>query len=169
MAEPSKAKKTTKRSAAADISIPTKRSNPVGRPTEYNQEIADKIIDRLSTSTVGLKKSCADLDIDISTLWRWIAKHEEFRDRYDIAKELQTRLITEELDEIGDDRSLDLLPDGRINGVAVQRDKLRIETREYLIERLSPKKKEEDKGKDALQGMLDEAMAKACKSKERDY
>lgn len=141
----------------------------MGRPTEYNQEIADKIIDRLSTSTVGLKKTCADLNIDISTLWRWIAKHEHFRDRYDIAKELQTRLITEDLDEITDDRSLDILPDGRINGVAVQRDKLRIETRKYLIERLSPKKKEEDKSKDVLKDMLHEAMEKANKARERDY
>lgn len=120
---------------------PSKAKNPVGRPTAYNQEIADKIIDSLSTSTVGVKKTCAALGVDITTMWRWIAKHEDFRHRYDAAKELQVRLMTEELDELTDDRSLDILPDGRINGVAVARDKLRLDCRKYQIDNLRPKKK----------------------------
>ena len=151
------------------MAAPTKVKAKMGRPTEYNQQIADEIIDRLSTSTVGVKRTCADLNVDISTLWRWIAKHEDFRDRYDVAKELQTRLMMEQLDEITDDRSLDVLPDGRINGVAVARDKLRLEARKYQIDNLRPKKKEEDKSKDVLKDMLHEAMEKAIKSKERDY
>lgn len=147
----------------------TEEKNSFGRPTEYNKEIADKIIDRLSTSTCGVKKTCKDLDVDITTIWRWIARHEDFRHRYDAAKELQVRLMTEQLEEITDDRSLDLLPDGRINGVAVARDKLRLDARKYLIDSLRPKKKEEDKSKSEMQSMLDDAMAKAVKARERDY
>ena len=144
-------------------------ANPVGRPTEYNEEYAAKILDRISTTTIGMKKICADFDIDVTTVWRWIAKHEAFRHQYDIAKELQSRLIADELKEVSDDRSLDILDDGRINGVAVQRDKLRMDSRKYLIELLKPYKKEEDKEAAALDKKLSDAMDRVVKSKERDY
>ena len=141
----------------------------MGRPTIYSEELATEIINRLSTSTVGLKKTCADLDIGITTIWRWIAENKNFRERYDAAKELQVRLMTEELNEITDDRSLDILPDGRLNGVAVARDKLRLDARKYLIDNLKPNKKLDNAAKKEYTDMLHEAMEKANKARERDY
>lgn len=74
----------------------------VGRPTTYNEEMADYIVDKVASSSVGLKQMCIDDDKmpDQSTvnLWRW--KHPEFSARYQLAKQHQTYLGGEDCEEI---------------------------------------------------------------------
>lgn len=148
---------------------PTKAKKPVGRPTDYSEEIASSILERIATSSDGIIAICKEHGIVHSTFFLWLLKHKEFSNRYDHAKEMQMRVLMEESKHIADYEDKDLLDDGRLNSVKVQRDKLRLETRKWMIERLSPKKKEEDRSQTTLQSMLDEAMEKAVKSKERDY
>ena len=141
----------------------------MGRPTKYTEELADQIIDAISTTCEGTRKICARFDIDVTTVFRWIANNDDFCQRYDKAKEKQLKLIAEEISEITDDQSRDILPDGRLNSVAVARDKLRVDGRKYMLEILKPHKTEEDKEAKALDKKLSDAMDRVVKSKERDY
>lgn len=165
-------KKSTakKKTVASEISSSKKyETKKMGRPTDYTEELADSLLHDIATSADGIKKICERHGILVSTFYLWVFKHRNFSERYSEAKEAQMKVLIEESREIADNESSDILEDGRMNSVKIQRDKLRLETRKWMIERLAPIKKEEDKTQAALQNMLDEAMKKAIKSKERDY
>lgn len=122
----------------------------LGRPNKYSKELADKIIDRISTTSLGLASICAPDDMPCrATVYNWLSdeKNKIFLDRYARAKELQTELIAEEMLDICDDGSNDLmtivkgdLEYEQENKEVTSRSKLRVETRKWLLAKLAPKK-----------------------------
>jgi len=48
----------------------------VGRPTKYNAEIAQRLAEEISHKS--LEKACEAVDINESTYYEWLYKHEEF-------------------------------------------------------------------------------------------
>lgn len=116
-----------------------------GRPSDYNQGIADIICDLVATSTDGLAKICRnnpDLP-DHTTITRWRIKHEEFRTQYAQAKREQAELLAQEIIEISDDSTGDTLTDKdgneRMNGEWVARSRLRVDSRKWVASKLLPK------------------------------
>lgn len=118
----------------------------VGRPTDYTPELGEKICLAISTSEMGLhrlKKLHPDWFPDVSTIFYWIAKHEEFSKQYTRAKEIQAELIFEKIIEISDDSSGDemVTKEGAIeNREFVNRSKLRVDSRKWQLSKLLPKK-----------------------------
>lgn len=121
----------------------------MGRPTTYNQDIADKIIHQISTTSLGLRTICRmDGMPNRDSVFEWLKVHKEFSDRYTRAKEMQIELIAEEMCDIADDGSNDLMvvtkPNGeqyeQENKEVTSRSKLRVETRKWLLSKLAPKK-----------------------------
>jgi len=56
---------------------------PVGRPTDYNKEIAAKICDLIACGNPGYKLEKIDTTLpDWSTIKRWLGRHEDFRADY---------------------------------------------------------------------------------------
>lgn len=116
----------------------------MGRPSDYDPFIASFICERISNGE-SLNKICGEQDMPhISTAFRWIAKHEEFRDKYARAREAQMDAMAEEIVAIADDTSLDVEFDDkgnpRPNNEFMQRSRLRVETRKWLMGKLAPKK-----------------------------
>ncbi len=72
-----------------------------GRPTTYNEEIAEYIIDRIASTSCGLKTLCVEdprmPNQDTVNLWRW--KHPKFSERYLAAKQMQAHLLAEACEE----------------------------------------------------------------------
>ena len=122
---------------------------PGGRPSDYNEEIAERVLDLIGSNPRGLDYLCS-LHDDLPaprTVHRWLAAHEEFRQRYVRARERQADLIFDECLEIADDSQGDrkfVGRDGEEREVCdtefVQRAKLRIETRMRMAGKLAPKK-----------------------------
>jgi hypothetical protein len=124
---------------------------PAGRPTDYNQALAESICVRLIDGE-SLRGICSDDDMpDKVTVLRWLIKHEEFRIQYTQARELQAEGDLDAVVEIADDSSDDLgfkeTADKDGEGAKpiflhdrVQRAKLRIETRLKRAEKMHPKK-----------------------------
>jgi hypothetical protein len=118
---------------------------PGGRPTDYNDEVAALICERVATHTIGLERLCNMYDDMPSkftvNLWRY--KHPEFSTRYAQAKLIQADLIAEECLEIADDSRGDIKYDEEgnevINSEFVARSRLRIDTRKWLAAKLLPK------------------------------
>lgn len=133
-----------------------------GRPTKYNQEIADLICERVATTTFGLARMCEMYDDmpEKITINVWRHRYPEFAARYAQAKLKQADLLAEEILDISDDGKNDWMEtwgkDGdigwKLNGEHVQRSRLRIDTRKWLASKLLPKQygqhAEEDKGND---------------------
>ncbi|PZU22213.1 MAG: terminase small subunit protein [Shinella sp.] len=122
---------------------------PAGRPTDYTQEIADVICERLAEGE-SLRTICAEEGMPHkATVFRWLAKHDQFATIYAHAREIQAEVLADELVEISDDGTNDWMErkneDGetigwRENGEAMRRSQLRISTRQWIAERMLPKK-----------------------------
>jgi hypothetical protein len=116
----------------------------VSRPSDYSDETAAIICERLSNGE-SLRQICSDEDMPgKSTVMRWLAANEAFRDQYARAREAQADYWAEEIIEISDESARDTIAseDGaeRMNGEFVARSRLRVDTRKWLMARMAPKK-----------------------------
>jgi transposase-like protein len=109
----------------------------MGRPTTYSQEMADLICAGMIEGK-SIRKICEeDGTPDQSTVFRWLNAQEDFQKQYARAKEEQTTAMAEEILDIADqyDTAKETLqPD------LIQRAKLRIDTRKWLMSKMAPKK-----------------------------
>ncbi len=130
--------------------MPKTKTKPTGRPSEYTQEKADEMC-ALFSQGKSLKRIC-DEDETMplpSTFFRWIRENEDFGNNYARAKRESSEAMAEEIMDISDDGTNDWMedqymkgksPGWKVNGEAVQRSKLRVETRKWLMSKLVPKK-----------------------------
>lgn len=118
-----------------------------GRPSTYTEAKAEEICAKLAEG-LSLREICRAEDMPhVSTVFRWIEAYEDFRDRYARAREAQAHNMAEELMEIADDGSNDWMErqrqDGSIetvlNSEHVQRSRLRVDSRKWLLSKMLPK------------------------------
>lgn len=121
---------------------------PAGRPSAFNDDIASVICERIADGE-SVRAICADDDMPSkSMVFRWLAAHQEFRDQYARAKEAQLEHMADELLDIADDGTNDWMErknaDGTVsevlNGEHIQRSRLRVDSRKWLLSKLVPKK-----------------------------
>lgn len=120
-----------------------------GRPSIYSKELADKICEQLSEGD-SLRTVCKpDGMPSKATVFMWLRTKPEFLDQYTRAKEEAADALADEIMDIADDSTNDWMDinadDGsgeryRLNGEHVQRAKLRIETRKWIMAKAKPKK-----------------------------
>lgn len=114
-----------------------------GRPTDYTEDKASLVL-AMMTEGMSIKKICETPGLpDPRTIYRWLSANETFRQNYAKAQIDRATVFAEEILEISDDSSDDILVDGdRIspNSVSVSRDKLKVDTRKWLMSRLDPKR-----------------------------
>lgn len=121
----------------------------MGRPSEFTQQIADTICERISDGE-SLRAICReDAMPNKATVFRWLAANPLFSDQYARAREAQADTLADELTDIADDARNDWMErlgeDGqplgwRENGEAIQRSRLRVDTRKWIASKLKPKK-----------------------------
>lgn len=118
----------------------------MGRPTDYTIELAATICGRI-VSGEALTKICGDDAMPgVSTVYRWIAEREDFRDMYTRAREDQADTLADEVLAIADeDPALSIQERGGesvtvVDGAAVQHQRLRIDARKWVAAKLKPKK-----------------------------
>jgi hypothetical protein len=116
----------------------------IGRPTSFSQDVADVICERLAKPE-SLRSICDDDDMPSkTTVLRWLRQNEEFRTQYARAREDQADAFADEILDISDDGRRDYAKDEDGNEVVdhdhIQRSKLRVETRKWLMGKMAPKK-----------------------------
>lgn len=119
-----------------------------GRPSDYTQEIADAICERIADGE-SLRKICSEPDMpNKATVFRWLAIHKTFSDQYAKAREAQADALFDEILDISDDGRNDYMEsvddDGgvayKLNGEHIQRSRLRVDARKWMAGKLRPKK-----------------------------
>lgn len=129
-----------------------------GRPSKYNRELADKICGLIATSTMSLTDIGKKVGIDQTTIAAWIRdkkkvdpedkEEQDFSLLYVRAKEAQMHMMAEEILDIADNATNDYMlrndregdsPGFRENGEVINRSRLRIESRKWLMAKLAPK------------------------------
>lgn len=115
----------------------------MGRPSDYTPEIAKVICARLADGQ-SLRAICADADMPHrSTVHDWVVANKEFADQYARAREVQADTLFDQCLEIADESKGDMTvdEDGKevVNQEAIQRARLRVDTRKWMAGKLRPK------------------------------
>lgn len=110
-----------------------------GRPTIYTPEIADEICKRLSFGE-SLRAICRDEGMpNEATVRMWALDDKEgFYTQYARARELQAMRWAEEVLEISDEPP-PITGEGKIDGAGVQHQRLRVDSRKWLLSKVLPK------------------------------
>lgn len=122
-------------------------TNKGGRPAIYSQELADKVCERIAEGK-SMRTVCALDDMPgMSTVFRWFREHPEFREQYARATEERTEAMSEDILDIADDGSNDLMTIQKGNQTyeienkeVTNRSRLRVDTRKWLMSKMKPKK-----------------------------
>lgn len=122
-------------------------NNSFGRPSEYSTEIGDKICERMKHGET-LRAICRDDGMpDRSTVLRWCDKFPDFYGQYARAREALQDFWADEIVEIADDSTNDFMTIKRgdemvevENKEIVNRSRLRIDSRKWLMSKLAPKR-----------------------------
>lgn len=108
----------------------------LGRPSDYTPELADEICTRLANGE-SLRAICSSDRDDwmphIGTVLRWVGQHEEFREQYARAREIQAETMADEIIGIADDADIDA-------GAGVAKARLQVDARKWVASKLLPKK-----------------------------
>jgi hypothetical protein len=126
---------------------PKKARRPPGRPTTYSQKRADALCAELAMGR-SLRSVCESKSMpSVKTVFTWMRKHEEFLQQYARAKEESADAMADEVLDIADDGHNDWMirrfgnQEAWVeNGEAVNRSKLRVDTRKWLMSKMKPKK-----------------------------
>lgn len=119
-----------------------------GRPSDYTGDIVTEICGRLANGQ-SLREICANEDMPgKSTVFQWLAAHAEFADQYARARAAQIEHWADEIVEIADDGTNDWIErqnsDGStyeaVNSDHINRSRLRVDTRKWLMSKLAAKK-----------------------------
>lgn len=92
----------------------------------------------------SLRKSCELVELNRRDFYKWIDEDEERKNRYARATKDRHDKIFEEILEIADDSSNDFITDSegfeKLNHEHVQRSKLRIDSRKWMLGKMNPTK-----------------------------
>lgn len=122
--------------------------NKGGRPSLYDAAIAVSICELTATSAKSLVTIAKEVNVPYGTVREWLREREEFSTMYARAKEDQADFLAEEIIEIADDASQDVIEVDLGDGVVVEREnkefanrsKIRIDARKWVASKLKPKK-----------------------------
>jgi hypothetical protein len=116
---------------------------PNGRPSKYTPELAAEIIARMCEGE-SLRSICRDATMPvISTVMLWVATDREgFSEQYAKGCEARAHYWADEMLDIADDGANDYMQrEGKeyVNGEAIARSRLRVDTRKWLLSKMLPK------------------------------
>jgi len=115
------------------------KESKVGRPTLYSDELIDEICERISDGE-SITDICAEDGMPKrTTIFRWLAKYDEFRNLYARAREEQADLIFDEVKKIADECGGERDETGRYIPDQVTKARLQIDTRKWQAAKLRPK------------------------------
>lgn len=108
------------------------KAKPQGRPTSYTDDMGANIC-ALLASGQSLQSICKADDMPhMSTVFRWLAAHESFRDIYAKAREVQADVFADEITDIADSADKDT--------PSIAKARLQIDARKWIAAKLKPKK-----------------------------
>lgn len=106
-----------------------------------NAEKAAIVIAELESGK-SLRKAAAAIGVDPATVLRWVKADEAFAQQYAQARETGYQLLADEILEISDDSSGDVIETDRgpvANPEFTARSRLRVDSRKWMLAKMLPK------------------------------
>ena len=122
--------------------------NKGGRPTTYNQDLAERICVRLALGE-SIRTICKDDDMPAqSVIYAWLNRHPEFAEQYTRAREEQAESHADEIVDIADETPALLevrdkegnIVDIKLDSAYIAWQKQRIDSRKWNASKQRPKK-----------------------------
>jgi len=117
-----------------------KEKNPVGRPSTFTKEMGDLICERMETGE-SLRSICKDDDFPhLGQVIKWLASNAniEFRLQYAHSRQVGLEVMADEVLNIADQEPVKTA-DGKIDNAGVQHQRLRVDTRKWILSKQLPK------------------------------
>lgn len=129
---------------AAPQAVEAKPQRKMGAPSIKTPELLAALLKRLSMGE-SMRAICADSDMPSeSVVYEWLEADVEFAERYAQARTRAMDRMADEILEIADFAANDTYEDAdgheRTDSEAIQRSKLRVDARKWLMSKLAPKK-----------------------------
>jgi len=113
----------------------------------FTNSLADSICERIADGE-SLRSVCRDENMPaLGTVFRWLNANDNFREQYARAKQIGLEALAEDLIDIADNANNDWMERfGKddagwvANGENIQRSKLRVDARKWILSKLVPKK-----------------------------
>lgn len=119
----------------------------MGRPTDYSKEMVDAICAAIAISERGLHHICKENPNlpAVTTIMRWLSEKDKdyFREQYAYAREAQADYMIDQMMVISDDSKDDTIETSKgdfPNNEWINRSRLRVDTRKWVLSKLLPKK-----------------------------
>lgn len=132
-------KPTRKKAAPAE-------AKPPGRPSDFTPELADRICEQLADGN-SLRSICqAEGMPNRSTVARWLATNEQFRDQYAHACEMRQEELFDQIIEIADTPMVGQKSVSKATGLEIteadmiEHRRLQVEARKWTLGKMAPKK-----------------------------
>jgi len=112
-----------------------------GRPTTYTQKIGIRLCELIANGK-SVPAACKQMNLSFGTVMQWSTENEKFAELYAQAREWRTELLMEELQEISDNGNTPAKgkKGSRPLHDNVERARLRVDTRKWIIVKMLPKK-----------------------------
>ena len=114
----------------------TKKKTTAGSPDRA--ALAKKVLEGMH-SGLSCFKACQAAGVPHSTFIGWVNEDAALADKYTRAREELIERMAQEVLELSD-VDVGLQPDGKKDWAAVQKHKLQVDTRKWLLSKLAPKK-----------------------------
>ena len=119
------------------------KKHPGGRPTDYNQEIAEEICVRISTGEPLVRICREDGMPHLASVYRWLSRFPEFSEMYAKAKDQAADTLAEEIQDLADQMPMektDKEGNTSFDSAYIQWMRLRVDARKWVAAKLKPRK-----------------------------
>jgi|TARA_R110000782_G_scaffold101239_1_gene187916 hypothetical protein len=107
------------------------------KPAQKKEKI-ERVLE-LMKEGYSLRKACIEADCSRQGFSNWIDESDELIGRYARAREMMIDFIADETLTIADE-DLIATGEGKVDSAMVQKQRLRVDTRKWLLSKLAPKK-----------------------------
>lgn len=121
--------------------MPDQTPNQTGRPSTYTRETADAVIALMvADEPQSMREACKALGVAPGTFAGWVVEdHDGLAERYARAMQVRATVLADEIVEIADDSRQDTDEEGRPNHEHIQRSRLRVDTRKFVLAKVLPR------------------------------
>ena len=118
----------------------------MGRPSSYSAEMVVEICSRIAEGQ-SVRAICTDEQMpDMRTIFRWLDAHEDFRQQYARARDMQADTLADEILHIADNTQSGIKTKTTNKGVEImegdmiEHRRLQVDARKWIASKLKPKK-----------------------------
>lgn len=111
----------------------------MSKPHAQKEEIIKKVLEGMSNHGLSCFKSCKKAGIPNSTFLLWVSEDKSLADKYMRARDDLIERIANDAIEIADE-PVGTTDSGATDSGAVQKQRLQVDTRKWLLAKLAPRK-----------------------------